>query len=63
MSNAMNFLVWLVEDANTITATADTPRDAQLKQYTDEGYLTFAYAAHGDNTYAITSKWMQEIRH
>lgn len=58
----MNFLAWLVEDINDVTAEADSPRDAQLKQYADEGYLKLALCTRHDNTYTITSKWMQEIR-
>jgi hypothetical protein len=56
MSDAMNFLAWLIEDVNDVSAEIGTPRDAQLKEFESKGFLNLRLSVHGENTYAITSK-------
>jgi hypothetical protein len=58
-AEASNFLAWLAEDVEVVTAVPSTPRDAQLKDFADKGFLKFSSCVHGTNYYAITSKWMQ----
>lgn len=61
MSRAANFLAWVMEDVNCISAEPDTPRDNELKEFVTQGFLAVASPCSGDNFYVITSKWMQDI--
>ena len=55
----LNFIAWIMEDINTVTAEVGTPRDVQLKEFERQGFLKFGFETHNTNTYSITSKWMQ----
>lgn len=56
---ASNFLAWLAEDIEIVTAEANTSRDVQLQEFAGKGFLKFTSCIHGTNNYEITSKWMQ----
>lgn len=59
---ASNFLAWLAEDVEVVTAEPNTPRDSQLREFSEKGFLKFSSCVHGTNYYEITSKWMQVSR-
>lgn len=58
---AANFLSWLAEDVNTVSAEVGTPRDLQLKEFEAQGFLRQYDCAHGTNFYEITSGWMNAV--
>lgn len=60
MSKAANFLAWLIEDVNDVSAEIGTSRDAQLKEFEKQGFLKLYDATHGTNFYNITSKGATE---
>ena len=60
MSAASNFLAWLIEDTNTVYAEIGSPRDAQCKEFQEQGFLDTPREGHGENIYPITGKWMAE---
>lgn len=52
-TKAANFVSWLLEDVDSVTAEVNTPRDAQLREFEREGFLRLSLTTHGDNTYEI----------
>lgn len=64
MSRGANFIDWLIEDVEQVTAEVGTPRDAQLREFEAQGFLSRKeYAGHGENNYAITGKYLNFVRH
>lgn len=59
-SNTMNFLAWVVEDIDSIYAEIGSPREAQLLEFVEQGFLKqHKYGgASGEHAYSITNKWM-----
>jgi hypothetical protein len=55
MNEAINFLAWLIDDINEVTAEVGTPRDAQLKEFAEQGFLRATGSWHGTNIYEITN--------
>jgi len=53
--SAQDFVSWLLEDIDTVHAEADTPRDEQLREFADEGFLRFKGCIHGTNNYEIVT--------
>lgn len=60
-AEAANFLAWLAEDVEVITAVPQTPRDTQLREFAAKGFLKFSSCVHGTNYYEITSHWMHGV--
>lgn len=56
MSNATNFLAWLIEDINDVSAEVGSPRDKQLQEFAEAGFLRLYQTAHRTNFYEITNK-------
>lgn len=52
---AANFVSWLLEDVDSVTAEVNTSRDNQLREFEREGLLRFTFSAHGENTYEIVT--------
>jgi predicted glycoside hydrolase/deacetylase ChbG (UPF0249 family) len=59
-SKTLNFLAWLLEDVNDISAEVGSPRDAQLQEFEKQGFLEHYDCHHDTNFYAITSAWMED---
>ena len=60
MSRKENFITWVIEDINTITAEVGSPRDVQLQEFAKHGFLKFAFMTHGTNTYEITGQYLRD---
>lgn len=58
-ASAMNFLAWLMEDVNDVSAQVGTPRDSRLKEFEQQGFLKLYESRHGRHYYEITSLWMR----
>jgi hypothetical protein len=61
VTSANDFLGWLLEDVDTVTAEVGTPRDVQLKAFEAHGFLRFKGMWADTNAYEITSKWVSAL--
>jgi hypothetical protein len=52
-TRAANFVSWLLEDVDTVTAEVGTPRDEQLREFARDGFLRFSGCTCGTNNYEI----------
>lgn len=55
MSEATEFLGWLIEDVCMVNAEVGTPRDIQLKEFEIKGFLRLSGTFADTNNYEITS--------
>ncbi len=60
MSDATEFLAWLIEDIETVSAVVDSPRDHQLQIFEKRGFLQLQWTYGKDRQYQITSKGATE---
>lgn len=56
-----NFAAWLLEDINTVCAERGTPRDEQLQEFAQEGFLHLAEETVTDRVYALTTKAYRDL--
>lgn len=60
--SAQNFVAFVLEDLDGIGAEKDSPRDAQLREYADEGFLQLSVDGPRDRYYVITTEGFRAFR-
>lgn len=61
VSSKSNFVAWLLEDVNAIYAEKGSPREAQLKEFASEGWLTQADDLSGDSVFTFAPDCGQKL--
>jgi hypothetical protein len=61
MSDASNFLSWVMEDFEEVCAEVGSPRNEQLIEFERKGFLRLKGTYHGTSCYDITSKWSSTL--
>lgn len=60
--SAQNFVAWVLEDLDGISAEKGGPRDIELREYVSEGFLELAVETEHDCFYTFTAKGLDALR-
>lgn len=61
ISDAREFVGWLVEDTEQVCAEVGSPRNEQLKEFVEKGFLRHTGTYHGTSNYEITSGYVAAL--
>lgn len=61
ISDAREFVGWLIEDTAEVCAEVGSGRNEQLKKFVEKGFLRHVGTFHGTSNYAITSGYIAAL--